>query len=242
MGGDPGCIWLLPETGVMLSFGSETSIKGVGGSDLKLRVLVVVEKVELCVRRSADSLGGFGNGLRYDSDPLGILVDFETFEGELSLLSRPNGDCCGEWMLVVVGWSSDRVSPGLNNDDDVLVPVLGLESCENKGRTEGTFRKPLTGVWEAEAPGCCTASVDELGIVPCNKAFNESLTVGVSVYHIERDTSGVGTPGPHNLDGGWRKADTVVTNEVSLSVLPSSPEFENSADEWSENWDTTSSS
>ena len=39
----------------------------------------------------------------------------------------------------MVGWSSERGISGLNNDDDVLVLVLGLESCE---RTEGIFRKP----------------------------------------------------------------------------------------------------
>lgn len=55
----------------------------MGGSDLKVRALVAVEGVELCVRRSADdSLGGFGNGLRIDSDPLGVLLgDIETFRG-----------------------------------------------------------------------------------------------------------------------------------------------------------------
>lgn len=95
----------------------------------------------------------------------------------------------------------------MNDDDDVLVQlvlVLGLESCESKGRTEGIFRTPgiglLTGVSEA---GCCMASVDELGAVLCNKAFNESLIVGVSVYHIDRDSSEVGIPWPHDLDGGW---------------------------------------
>jgi len=72
----------------------------VGGSDLNERDLAAVERIELCVRRSAASLGGFGNGLRYDSDSLGVLVDFGTFgscsEGKLSLLSRLNGGCCGE--------------------------------------------------------------------------------------------------------------------------------------------------
>jgi len=40
-------------------------------------------------------------------------------------------------MLVVVGWSSERESSGLNNDDVRFVPalVLGLES-------KGVFRKP----------------------------------------------------------------------------------------------------
>jgi hypothetical protein len=144
IGGDTECIWLLPETNELLSSGSETSSKGVGGSDLKVRVLVVVEGDELCVRRSPDSLGGFGNGLRCASDPLGVLMNFETFGefgGELSLLSRPNGDCCG--MLIVVDWSNGRESSGLNDDDDdVPVPVLGLERCESKGRTEGIFREP----------------------------------------------------------------------------------------------------
>lgn len=132
------------------------------------------------------------------------------------------------------------------NDEVVLVQlvqlvlVLGLEGCENN---EGLLRKPgigpLTGVWEARAPGCCTASVDELGVL-CNKAFNESLIVGVSVYHIERDEPGVGIPAPYNLEGGWRQVDTVVTNEVSLAFLRNS--LDHSADERSENWDTTSSS
>ena len=141
MGGDRECILLSPETADLLSFGSETSSKGVGGSDLKVRVLVAIEGAELCVRRSADSLGGFGNGLRYDSDPLGSLVDFETFdecsERQLSLFLRPNGDCCGERKLVVVARSSERESSGLGTDDVlVLVLVLGLE------RSEGIFRKP----------------------------------------------------------------------------------------------------
>ena len=230
LGGDPECIWLLGE---LLSSDSETWSKGVGGSDLKVRALVVVEGDELCVRRSAESLGGFGNGLRCASDPLGVLVDFITFGGELSFLSRPYGDCCG--MLVVVDWSSGRESSGrsgFNDDDDV--PVLGLERCESKGGTEGIFRKILTGVWEEEAPGCCKASVDELHVL-CNKAFNESLTVGVSVYHIERDGSGVGFPEPHKFVGGWGKADTEVTNEASLRMLPSSPGPDHSVDEWSEN-------
>ena len=69
----------------------------MGGSGLIVRVL---EGIELFVRRSADSLGGFGNGLRYDSDPLRVSVDCEAFgccsDDELSLLSRPNGDCCGK--------------------------------------------------------------------------------------------------------------------------------------------------
>lgn len=99
MGGDRECIRLLPETIDLFSFASESSRKGVGGSDLKVRDLAAVEGIELCERRSADSLGGFGNGLRFDSDSLGVL-DFETFgscsEGKLSFLSRPNGDCCGE--------------------------------------------------------------------------------------------------------------------------------------------------
>ena len=86
------------ETDVKLSFCSESSSKGVGGSDLKVRDLV--EEIVLCVRRSADSLGGFGNGLRCGSDPLGVLVDIETFdscsESKLSLLSRPYGSCWGE--------------------------------------------------------------------------------------------------------------------------------------------------
>jgi hypothetical protein len=100
----------------------------------------------------------------------------------------------------------------------------------------------LTGVWEEEAPGSCRASVDELHVL-CNKAFNESLTVGVSVYHIERDGSGVGFPGPHKLVGGWGKADTEVTNEASLvRMLPSSPWPDHSVEEWSENWDMTSGS
>lgn len=98
----------------------------------------------------------------------------------------------------------------------------------------------MTGVWDAEAPGCGPASGDELGVVLCNKDFNESLIVGVSVYHIERDLSGVGVPGLCNLDGGWGKADTVVTNEVSLALLCSS--LDHSTDEQSENRDTTSSS
>jgi len=175
----------------------------VGGSDLKERDLVAIEGIELCVRRIADSLGGFGNGLRYDSDPLGVLVDFETFgscsDDKLSLLSRSNEVRCGEGMIVGVGWSSERESSCLNNDDVLvqLALVLGLES------KEGTFRIGLlTGVWEAEAPRCCKASVDELGVVLCNKAFNESLIDGVSVYHIERDLSGVGIPWPCDLDGG----------------------------------------
>ena len=70
----------------------------MGGSDLKERDLVAVEEgIELCVRRSIDSLGGFGNGLRYDSEPLEVLEDFESFgscyEGKLSLLSRSKGGC-----------------------------------------------------------------------------------------------------------------------------------------------------
>jgi len=102
IGDDRECIRLSPETDDQLSSGSESSSTGVGGSDLEAPVLVAVaaEGAELCVRRSADSLGGFGNGLRYDSDPLGVLVDFETFgscsEGKLSLLSRPKGCCWGE--------------------------------------------------------------------------------------------------------------------------------------------------
>ena len=43
-------------------------------------------------------------------------------------------------------------------------------------------------------------SVAELGR---KRAFNESLIVGVSVYHIERDASDVGLPRPHGLDSGW---------------------------------------
>lgn len=69
IGGDRECI---SERDVLLSFVSESSSKGVGGSDLKVRDLVAVEGTELCVRRSADSFGGCGNGLRYDSDPLGV--------------------------------------------------------------------------------------------------------------------------------------------------------------------------
>jgi hypothetical protein len=129
----------------LLSFGSESSskLKGVGGSDLLVRDLVVVVEIELCERRRLVSLGGFGRGLRCDSsDPLGVLLaDFETFcicseSDELSLSSRPNGDCCGESMLVVVG--RERESSCLKNDDvlvlvHVLALVLGLESI---------FRKP----------------------------------------------------------------------------------------------------
>ena len=88
--------------------------------------------------------------------------------------------------------------------------------------------------------GRCMASFDELGVVLCNKALNESLIVGVSVYHMERDLSSVGIPGPCNLDDGWGNADTVVTNEVSLAFLRSS--LDHSTDEQSENRDATSSS
>jgi hypothetical protein len=90
---------------------------GGGGSlrDLDL-VVVVVEEIELCVRRSAVSLGGSGNGLRCLSGVL--LVDFETLgvcseSDELSLSSRPNGDCCNDSILVVLGWSSERESSGM---------------------------------------------------------------------------------------------------------------------------------
>lgn len=105
--------------------------------------------------------------------------------------------------VVVVGWSRECGSSGLN-DDDVLVQlalVLGLES------KEGLFREPwiglLAGVWEAEEPGRSKESVDALGSVLCKNALNESLIVGVSVYHIERDFSGVGVSDPCNLDGDW---------------------------------------
>jgi hypothetical protein len=110
----------------------------------------------------------------------------------------------------------------------MLALVLGLES------KVGIFSL-LAGVWGAEAPGCCEASVDELGVVLCNKAFNESLIVGVSVYHIERDLSGVGIPEPC-----WGNADTVVSNEISLALWRSS--LDHSIDEESEKRDTTSSS
>ena len=117
----------------------------MGGSDLLVRdLVVVVEEIELCERRSLVSLGGFGSGLRCDSsNPLGVLLKFETFgicseSDELSLSSRPNGDCCGESMLVVIDWSRERESSGLKNDDvlvlvHVLALVLGLISI---------FRKP----------------------------------------------------------------------------------------------------
>lgn len=85
------------------------------------------------------------------------------------------------------------------------------------------------------------ASVDELGIVLCNKVFNESLIDGVSVYHIERDLSGVGIPRPCDLDGGWGKAEiVVVANEDSLALLRSS--LDHITDEQSETRGTTSSS
>ena len=91
----------------------------------------------------------------------------------------------------------------------------------------------MTGVWEAGTSGCCTAPDDELGLLLCNKAkqsLNESWILGVSVYHIERNASGVGIPESYNLDGGcWERADTVVANEVSLGFLPSLPD--DSADE-----------
>lgn len=98
----------------------------------------------------------------------------------------------------------------------------------------------MAGVWEAEEPGRSKESVDALGSVLCKNALNESLIVGVSVYHIERDFSGVGVSDPCNLDGDWGYADTVVTNDVSLAFLCSS--LDHTTDEQSENRDTTSSS
>lgn len=92
IGGDRDCIRLLASC-------SESSSKGVGGSDLKERDLVAVDGIELCVRRSADSLGGFGNGLRCDSEPPGVIEVFESSGGsegkigKLSLISRSNGIC-----------------------------------------------------------------------------------------------------------------------------------------------------
>ena len=97
----------------------------------------------------------------------------------------------------------------------------------------------MTGIWEAEAPGRCTsASVDELDVVLCNKAFNESLIVGVSLYHIERDLSCVAVPELDNLESVWGKADTVVANEVSLVLRCSS--LDHCTDEQSENRETVS--
>jgi len=74
-------------TVALLSSGSEASIKGVTGSDLIKRVRLVIGElmvgelmvgelvagkwVELCIRRTPDCVGGFGSGLRYDSERLG---------------------------------------------------------------------------------------------------------------------------------------------------------------------------
>ena len=143
----------------------------------------------------------------------------------------------------MVDWSSERGSSGLNNDEVLVLVQLGLVLGLDSREGGGTFREPLfgllTGIWEAEAPGRCRASVDELGVVPCNKAFNDSLIDGVSLYHIERDV----IPDPCNLDGGWLlgKADTVVTNDVSLALLRSSLDH-TADDEQSENRETTSTS
>jgi len=99
--------------------------------------------IELCARRSTDSLGGFGSGLRDDTDRLGVWVDIDTFGGCSEESKTSRGDCCdsrGEGMLDVVGWSSLGGISGLGDDDVLDVPRLGLASCESREKTGGIVR------------------------------------------------------------------------------------------------------